>query len=222
MKPRHLAVIVLLAAALIWHRWPEPQPPLKAVQHRSAPTHPSPVSTSPHTVANTKEPRPIQTIHSKLGGDVLLRNGESCIFSYFSHTSERATLIEITPSFDDEGFIRTSMRIVELVDRASESNLSSELLPDIFEFERLSALKPSDTERLHAELSLSGARVISYPIKVSRPGEPVSLRSLASLEDGTPLGGFDMSVTMNRVSEGIQLTAGLDLYSQRPSDHEDD
>ncbi len=222
MKLHHITWIALLLGALIWLLWPDSAPRHQAAPRQASAGRQTQATSGSHAEAHDSGTRQTETIHSKLGGDITLRNGESCIFSYFGNTPGKATIVEITPILDDAGLIRTSMKIVEVADRAPDHEIRSELLPDIFDFQHLSALAPADTSRFHAELAKSDSKVISYPSMVSRPGKPSSLRSLVIHEDGTRLGGFTMSVTINNVSDGFHLATSLDLYSQRHSNTEDD
>jgi hypothetical protein len=219
MTHRHIALLILAVAALIWLFWPEAAPQMKAASGAATLARPTRAATKERFDRAPSELAEPQTIHSKLGGGITLRDGESCIFSYLGQTPSVTTLVEITPTIDEDGLVRTSMKIVEVADRDFDTGLSSDILPDLFEFERMSALSKSEMANLHSELAQSDAKVTSYPVMVSRLGDPVSLRSLVHLQDGTPLAGFSMSVTMNSVSEGIRLETGLDLYSQRPNEN---
>jgi|APTNR8051073442_1049403.scaffolds.fasta_scaffold06942_4 hypothetical protein len=204
----------------MWLMWPVPHQGIQLARPNAVASIPDSEPAKPSATPSPVDTNRSDTIHSKFGGGITLRFGESCIFSYLNDSPGKATIVKISPELDEQGLIRTAMKIVETSDQAPNSELRSELLPDIFDVQRLSTLAPSDTPRLEAEFAQDHAKVISYPTTVSKPGDPVSLRSLVHLKDGTPVAGFSMTVTIDRVEDGFQLNTGIDLYRQRRENDE--
>ena len=164
-----------------------------------------------------------QTLHSRLGGSISLQQGESCVLSYHTDFPDKCAMIEVTPELSDDGLIRTSVRVIESPYLKANSGTRSQVMPDLFDVQRQSAVSREDMARLRAELATDEAtKMVSYPTMASRPECPVSIRSLVNGPDGNPLAGMSLSLNMKLTSSGFDLDTGLDVYSQRPTHHEDE
>lgn len=168
-------------------------------------------------------PQPKAATHARMGGSVRLAPGQTGVLTYFSGEPGKTGVLQVTPEIREDGTVALETRFMETSDAAiTRTGLVGDLMPDIFNMERLTALDAGELRDFSSALVRSEqTKTVSYPRLVSRLGSPVLIRSLVSLEDGTPTAGIALSLSARRVGnqDDLDVSIALDTYTP-PADEE--
>lgn len=185
----------------------------------SQPQLPAASSASPLAAA----PQPKAATHARMGGSVRLAPGQTGVLTYFSGEPGKTGVLQVTPEIREDGTVALETRFMETDDVAiPRTGMVADLMPDLFNMERLTALDAGELRDFSSALVRSEhTKVVAYPRMVSRLGSPVIIRSLVSLDDGTPTAGIALSLSARRAGnqDDLDVSISLDTYTP-PADEE--
>ena len=168
-------------------------------------------------------PQPKAATHARMGGSVRLAPGQTGVLTYFSGEPGKTGVLQVTPQIQEDGTVSIETRFMETGDAAiPRTGLVGDLMPDLFNMERLTALDVGELRDFSSALvSSEQTKVVSYPRMVSRLDSPVLIRSMVNAADGTPTAGFALSLSARRVGnqDDLDVSIALDTYTP-PADEE--
>lgn len=144
-------------------------------------------------------------------GRIRLKPGQSAVMGYWEMGPDMNGMALVTPTLQADGNILLQTQLVSLSDQTARDIQAEDLLPDLFDFERFSALDPEAINTLRQSLrSAKNADVLAAPGITNRPGAAAEIQlgqagsgSLNLKLQADPLpqedgGGFDLQLQLQR------------------------